>query len=87
MKGGSGRNWYLPASMQHVDVLDAARADAHLDLARAGRRRIGHVVQRQHLRTAECLADGCFHERSPQRCPLLPEEGRHEATGCGESLS
>ena len=46
---------------QHIDVLHAARLDADLHLTGTGRRRIGHVAQCQHLRTAERLAHHRFH--------------------------
>ena len=46
---------------QHIDVLHAARADADLHLARAGRRRVGHLAQRQHLGPAKRFAHHRFH--------------------------
>ena len=50
---------------QHVDILRAARPDAHLHLARTGRLRVRHLPQGQHLGPPERLAYDCFHSPPP----------------------
>jgi hypothetical protein len=63
---GFGAELVFAGQHQHVDVLHAAGADADGDLAGAGRRWIGDVTQREHLRAAECLADHGFHGWVPR---------------------
>ena len=58
----------FPGEHQDIHVLHAARLDAHLYLARSGRRRIGQLAQGQHLGTAERLANNRSHALCP-RCP------------------
>ena len=67
MNGGSGRNWYLPASISTSTSCTHQGGDADGDLAGSGRRRVGHVAQREDLGAAECFADHGFHGWVPCR--------------------
>ena len=50
---------------QHVDILDAARLDANLQLSGSGRRRVGHLAQCQYLRSAKRFANDRLHRAPP----------------------
>ena len=54
----------LAGQHQDVDILDAARLDADLQLTGSGRRRVGHLTQRQYFRSAKRLANDRLH-RAP----------------------
>src|SRR5271167_184689 len=53
------------AEHQDVDILRAACANLDLHLAGPRRRRVRHLVQGEHLGTAECLTDDGFHTAIP----------------------
>ncbi len=80
-EGRLGTELVFSGEHQHVDVLDAARLDANLQLSGAGRRRVGHLPQRQYLRPAKRLANDCPHLRYSAACACT------SVAGCERSFS